>query len=78
MLVCPECKNHTFNIWFRQVVCLEYDSSMPGDEWDKETLVETEALVAIECDRCGTDLSKYRQFVRLFARGTRDKFKPLK
>jgi len=51
---------------------------MPGDEWDKETLVETEALVAIECDRCGTDLSKYRQFVRLFARGTRDKFKPLK
>ncbi len=76
-LACPKCGYDMFNVWYRQVACYIYIASRPDDEGDKETLVETEALVALECNRCNTDLSKYKQFVRLFSKYARNGFRPL-
>lgn len=58
-------------------MCREYDCSRSGDEWDEETLVDTEAVVAIDCEGCGADLGIYEEFVARFAEFARRGFNPL-
>jgi len=41
--------------------------SRPGDEWENDTVVESEAFVAVECDSCGADLSRYGRLLKTFA-----------
>lgn len=77
MFHCPRCGHYRFNVYYRELVCREYDSSRPGDEWDRETAVETEACVEVDCDGCGADLSHCKRLVKFFAKGTRDGYKPL-
>jgi hypothetical protein len=45
--------------------------SKPGDEWERDVVVETEAFVAVECCSCGADFSKYGRLLKRFADAAR-------
>jgi hypothetical protein len=66
MLSCPNCHGYRFHVFFRELVCREYDARRLGDEWEKDTVIEVEPFVAVECASCGADLSKYgRMLIRV-------------
>lgn len=72
VLKCPECGWHKFKVYFRELVCREYDLSRPGDEWEDEAVVEVEPFIAVECCSCGADLSKYGRMLKRLAKAARN------
>jgi len=77
MWKCPKCGRSRLNVYFREIICRTYVMIRPGDEWENDNVVETEACVRLECANCGIDQSKHRGIVKKYASHTSYGYMPI-